>query len=56
MLLNIYIYLVNIYMIEDYYVYIFSSVFATVGFLARYLWEFIMARRKREFTEKITSI
>jgi hypothetical protein len=30
-------------MIEDYYV-------------ARYLWEFIMARRKREFTEKINSI
>lgn len=43
-------------MIEDYYVYIFSSVFAAVGFLARYIWEFIMARRKREFTEKITSI
>lgn len=43
-------------MIEDYYVYIFSSVFATVGFLVRYLWEFIMARRKREFTEKINSI
>ena len=43
-------------MIEDYYVYIFSSVFATVGFLTRYLWEFIMARRKREFTEKINSI
>lgn len=43
-------------MIEDYYVYIFSSVFATVGFLTRYLWEFIMARRKRELTEKINSI
>lgn len=43
-------------MIEDYYVYIFSSVFATVGFLVRYLWEFIMARRKREFTEKINNI
>ena len=43
-------------MIEDYYVYIFSSVFATVGFLTRYLWEFIMARRKREFTEKINNI
>jgi hypothetical protein len=43
-------------MIEDYYVYIFSSVFATVGFLARYIWEFMMARRKRELTEKINSI
>ena len=43
-------------MIEDYYVYIFSSVFATVGFLTRYLWEFIMARRKRELTEKINNI
>jgi hypothetical protein len=43
-------------MIEDYYVYIFSSVFATVGFLARYIWEFMMARRKRELTEKINKI
>ncbi len=43
-------------MIEDYYVYIFSSVFATVGFLVRYIWEFMMARRKRELTEKINKI
>lgn len=43
-------------MIEDYYVYIFSSVFATIGFLARYIWEFIMARRKRELLEKMNLI
>ena len=43
-------------MIEDYYVYIFSSLFAAVGFIVRYIWEFIMARRKRELTEKINKI
>ena len=43
-------------MIEDYYVYIFSSLFAAVGFVSRYIWEFIMARRKRELTEKINKI
>ncbi len=43
-------------MVEDYYIYIFSSLFATVGFLSRYIWEFIMARRKRELTEKINNI
>ena len=43
-------------MIEDYYVYIFSSVFAGVGFVGRYIWEFLMTRRKRELTEKINKI
>ena len=43
-------------MIEDYYVYIFSSVFAGVGFVGRYIWDFFMTRRKRELTEKINKI
>ena len=41
---------------EDYYIYIFSSVFAGIGFITRYIWEFIMTRRKRELTEKLNSI
>ena len=43
-------------MIEEYYIYIFSSIFAAGGFVVRYIWEFIMARRKRELTDKITKI
>jgi len=43
-------------MIEDYYVYIFSSLFAGLGFVTIYICEFIMARRKRELTDKITKI
>ena len=43
-------------MIEEYYIYIFSSIFAAGGFVVRYIWEFIMARRKRELTEKINKI
>jgi len=41
---------------EDYYIYIFSSVFAGIGFITRYIWEFIMTRRKHELTEKINKI
>lgn len=43
-------------MIEEYYVYIFSSIFGATGFILRYIWEFIMARKKRELTEKIKNI
>ena len=43
-------------MIEDYYIYIFSSLFAALGFITRYIWEFIISRRRRELTEKINKI
>lgn len=41
---------------EEYFVYIFSSLFATLGFITRFLWDFYINRRKRELTEKIKSL
>ena len=41
---------------EDYLVYIFSSLFAAIGFISRFLWDFYLNRRKRELTDKKNSL
>ena len=38
---------------EEYLVYIFPPIFAGVGFLVRFIWDFYINRRKRELQEKI---
>ena len=41
---------------EEYLVYILPPIFATFGFVMRYIWDFYINRRKRELQEKIKLI
>jgi hypothetical protein len=41
---------------EEYIVYIISPLFAALGFVLRFIWDFYINRRKRELQEKIKQI
>lgn len=41
---------------EEYLVYILSPIFAALGFVVRFIWDFYINRRKRDLQEKIKLI